>query len=42
MICEYIAENPLPGGKPDTWERFVELVTEVRVEARGQGLGALG
>ena len=42
LICEYIAENPLPGGKPDTWERFVELVTEVRVEARGQGLGALG
>ena len=44
LICEYIAENPLPGGRPDTWERFVELVTEARVGlgARGQGLGARG
>lgn len=40
LIREYLAENPLPGGSPDSWERFVELVTEA-VDPTGDGAARL-
>ena len=37
LIREHLLQNPLNGGSPDSWERFVELVTEA-VDPTGDGV----